>query len=44
MVAPGRVSIWNVETNVWMTRSCVTSFNSGLDDSDEIFVAQDGRG
>jgi hypothetical protein len=39
MVAPGQVSIWSVETDVWMTRSCVTSFDSGLYDSDEIFVA-----
>jgi len=44
MVAPGQVSDGVVETDVWMTRSCVTSFDSGLDDCDEIFVAEDGRG
>lgn len=44
MVAPRQVSTGNVETDVWMTRSCVTSFDSCLDDGDEIFVAENGRG
>jgi hypothetical protein len=39
MVAPGQVSDGVVETDVWMTRSCVTSFDSGLYHSDEIFIA-----
>lgn len=44
IVAPGQVSACNVETDVWMTRSCVTSFDSGLYDGNEIFVAENGRG
>ena len=42
MVAPGQVSTSSVETDEWMTRSCVTSFDSCLYDGDEILVAQNG--